>query len=168
MNDNHLDAGYIENNLFKCYHRHKYKKYNAHFDAYYCQYCDSWLEGVCKGNLLTDEKCYCNCATRPNKPSEIMTEPLKPLHTFEFYAELPEEAQDSLRSEGIEMSDWDYILFFPFLGKKALVPTTFRGGPLQVKDETLGRLLTGCYKDEWYYVDDFCGRSGVIGIAYHS
>lgn len=42
----------------------KENRYNKHFDAYFCQKCDVWLELQCG-----DEFCEF-CKDRPKKPSE--------------------------------------------------------------------------------------------------
>ncbi len=141
------------------------RKYSGYFDAYFCQLCDEWLEGKCE---LTADDCYCNCAKRPNKPSEIMKEVLKPLHIFEFYEDLPEEVNRSMSDQGVCMDDWDYLLFFPFLGKSALMPRGWCNTDISPDNYNIDKMLHGCYKNVWKYVDDFGGRSGVVGVAYHS
>ena len=49
----------------RCPYCKEIKKYSAEHDAYYCSYCNVWLEHKCK-----DKKCQF-CKDRPWKPSLI-------------------------------------------------------------------------------------------------
>lgn len=42
------------------------------FDAVVCRSCDLWLEERCE-----DPNCWAGCASRPEKPSQIVGEPAK-------------------------------------------------------------------------------------------
>jgi hypothetical protein len=47
-----------------CEQCNKERQYSTKYDAYYCQACDSWLEGKCG-----DPNCDF-CPTRPEHPSQ--------------------------------------------------------------------------------------------------
>ena len=42
--------------------------YNEEYDAYYCEYCDVWVEDGCG-----DDECTF-CHSRPEKPSQVKSE----------------------------------------------------------------------------------------------
>jgi hypothetical protein len=44
-----------------------YLKYCELYDAFYCQFCDSWKEKKCD-----DPECLMKCYERPDKPSEVI------------------------------------------------------------------------------------------------
>lgn len=43
------------------------KSYNEYFDCFFCDLCDKWLEKKC---CDSPNKCWFNCHTRPEKPSQ--------------------------------------------------------------------------------------------------
>ena len=92
---------------------------------------------------------------------------MNPICNFEIYTDLSEKYILSLSDQGVDVDDWDYLLFFPANGTRAILPYGFKEGPIEPKENALGRLLNGSYKNVWYFVDNFMGRSGVIGVAYH-
>jgi hypothetical protein len=49
----------------RCPECKKRKSYSEFYDAFYCNYCDIWLERLC-----SDRKCKI-CAMLPDKPSEV-------------------------------------------------------------------------------------------------
>ena len=85
--------------------------------------------------------------------------------TFEFYEKLPESAIQSLWDQNICMDDWDYLLFFE--NSELFEKSEYFDTILVPKSYVMGTLLSGCSSNKWFPVDDFMGRKGVIGIAYH-
>jgi hypothetical protein len=89
---------------------------------------------------------------------------------FEFYTcrseEITVEVIDSLWNQDVCMDDWDYMLFF-----EAKFNCEFPEGwdaVTLVPDYHIDRLLTGCCSNKWYPVENFMGKKGFLGMAYHA
>jgi len=92
---------------------------------------------------------------------------------FEYYEEndLTSEEIDSLWGQGVNLDDWDYMLFHEVEGafeKIEWLDTHYFTTHLTANENTVGRLLTGCCSNEWYQVGNFKGRKGLLGVAYHA
>ncbi len=77
---------------------------------------------------------------------------------FEYYDASHEEVYQWLAETDIERDDYDYVLFSECSVGKS------RSIIILMKEQ----FLHGCCSNECYYVEDFFGKNGVIGIAYHS
>lgn len=92
---------------------------------------------------------------------------------FEFYDpdSVNDELIQSLWDQNVCMDDWDYMLFFPD-GFENWMDEAYRSrhfiNELRPKNSTLERLLTGCCFNKWYAVANFNGRTGILGVSYHS
>lgn len=69
--------------------------------------------------------------------------------------DLPRDTRVSLWEQGVNMDDWNYILFLPDSEAAG-----FYGN--------LSELLTGPCDNVWHRVRNFNGRPGLLGIAYHA
>jgi len=92
---------------------------------------------------------------------------------FEYWLpeELNEEQKDALWAEDVCMDDIDYMLFFEELEiVKPVIPHRLRYFKYKIEpvDAQIECLLHGCCENKWYEVKDFCGRSGILGVAYHA
>lgn len=87
---------------------------------------------------------------------------------FEFYEpyDLDEETIRDLWDQGINMDDWDYLLFFEATHTLKL-PMEFHQITLSPRNPNIERLLTGSYANKWWPIGNFQGRKGIIGVAYH-
>lgn len=90
---------------------------------------------------------------------------------FEFYdyksQEMTEEVVDSLYKQNICMDDWDYLLFFS-VDYIAAFPKGWDNVTVAPSNYTVGRLLNGCCYNKWYPVENFMGKKGFLGVAYHA
>lgn len=50
----------------KCHVCENTLKYSDNYEAFYCENCNEWSEGLCR-----DEKCF-YCTNRPSKPIELL------------------------------------------------------------------------------------------------
>ncbi len=94
---------------------------------------------------------------------------------FEFYdsesKEITQEFIDHLWKLDICMDDWDYMLFFESGFK------TWEDEPchsnmwtieLRPTNSHIECLLNGYCYNKWYPIDDFMGKKGILGVAYHA
>lgn len=88
---------------------------------------------------------------------------------FEFYeyGDLDAEEINSLASQKVYMSYWDYVLFVPSSFSKYFVASEGTKGELEPISYQVQRLLTGCAHNSWHKVKDFKGRQGILGVAYN-
>lgn len=86
---------------------------------------------------------------------------------FEMHETLADEVLDCLRSQDINIDDWDYMLFVEehFEHEFAMHQESRIMEPLSHEVEGL---LHGSCSNIWYSLTDFMGRKGILGIAYHS
>jgi hypothetical protein len=84
---------------------------------------------------------------------------------FEMHEHLADEVLDSLRDAKINVDDWDYVLFIEQEYEHQFV---ILDEGLEPRSYEVQGLLHGSCGNCWYYVMDFMGRTGIIGIAYHS
>lgn len=87
---------------------------------------------------------------------------------FEFYEPdcLDEDTIAELWDQGVNMEDWDYMLFFEAVHNIEL-PRRFNKITLEPRNDNIAGLLRGCCANHWYPVINFKGRKGVLGVAYH-
>lgn len=74
---------------------------------------------------------------------------------LQFFNELSRELIDQLWEQKVCMDDWDYGLFIESSEELLL-------------EHDLENLLHGCCYNKWYFVKDFKGKSGMLGLAYHA
>lgn len=89
---------------------------------------------------------------------------------FEFYdmasSDITTKVVLHLADQGVCMDDWDYMLFFETKYKREF-PKEWDCG-IEPRNYNVQQLLRGCCSNKWYVVDDFLGRKGFLGVAYHS
>ena len=84
---------------------------------------------------------------------------------LEFYDHLGGDQIEKLWKQGIDMDDWDYLLFVP-----AAYHTEFvKDGDGNIEPECfqLSRLLVGGCRNTWYE-GKLYNKKGFIGVAYHA
>jgi len=92
---------------------------------------------------------------------------------FEYYdtTELTDEERDALWEQDVCMDDWDYMLFHEAEGDldefEWIEPEEFTTC-LTPADFYIERLLNGSCYNRWYKVQNFKGRKGILGVAYHA
>ena len=86
---------------------------------------------------------------------------------FEFYEpdDLDDDTVGDLWDLGVNMEDWDYMLFFESVHTVKL-PIEFNKITLEPRNENIARLLSGSCSNVWYPIN-FKGRRGILGVAYH-
>lgn len=76
--------------------------------------------------------------------------------------------KEQLRSQGIDLDDWDYALLCDDLDLFEEAPEVYTEGiTYEPKDWTLDRLLNGCCDNKWYKIK-FNGKVVMAGFAYHA
>jgi hypothetical protein len=88
---------------------------------------------------------------------------------FEMHETLDQETILKLWDQNIIMDDWNYVLFIDEEFNSEFLeiphfPTTIL---LHPKSIYISDLLQGSYENRWYAVNDFMGRKGILGVAYH-
>lgn len=89
---------------------------------------------------------------------------------FEMHEELTDEVLQRLWDQNISMDDWDYVLFLEEKYKDRFYLQE-EDNELMIVNSTsfyIDSLLQGCCANKWFYVKDFMGRSGILGVAYHA
>ena len=88
---------------------------------------------------------------------------------FEMYEDLNQGVIDNLWNQSVDMDDWDYLLFVKDEYKDHFQKTdkSLRGN-FEPKSWQVEKLLQGCCSNAWYEVQDFMGKKGFVGIAYHA
>lgn len=97
-----------------------------------------------------------------------------PLTLIGGYQHLTEEEVNSLRSQGVCLDDWDYMLICSndILIESQREEDDYETGGTKIvtryepKDNSLQGLLVGCCSNTWYKVS-FRGKNLAIGVAYH-
>lgn len=79
-------------------------------------------------------------------------------------ASLPEEVEEKLVEQGVKMDDYDYVVFFP---NTTLSSDEWSKDTCDIADD-FPKLLNGAYENEWFWVKNFFGQSGLLGVAYHA
>ena len=87
---------------------------------------------------------------------------------FEYYSEIQSDIAKKLKGQGVCMDDWDYMLFFEEDEIELVTERKRWRVELTPKDDGVSRLLTGRCSNRWYPVNDFMGRKGILGVAYHA
>jgi hypothetical protein len=87
---------------------------------------------------------------------------------FEYYSEIQSDIAKKLSEQGVSTDDWDYMLFFEEDEIELVRERKRWRVELTPKDDGVSRLLTGRCSNIWYPVNDFMGRKGVLGVAYHA
>jgi len=81
---------------------------------------------------------------------------------------LTREDVEALWQQGVNMDDWDYMLFCPpEVVFKFETPNEYSEGEYGVKEWPLDKLLNGVCSNQWYRAS-FRGKEWAIGVAYHS
>lgn len=77
---------------------------------------------------------------------------------FEYFVSSHEKLYDWLGERDMNRDDYDYALFTTCSNKNQMAIEHVMGN----------NLLHGCCSNDCHYVEDFFGKNGVLGIAYHS
>jgi len=77
---------------------------------------------------------------------------------LEFFLPDDDDIYEWLGEHDICRDDYDYVIF------SECTPNNARKVILMMKDH----LLKGCCSNECTYVEDFFGKDGILGMAYHS
>ncbi len=77
---------------------------------------------------------------------------------FDYYDPNHDGLDDWLRDHDISCDDYDYAIFSECLNKDQMA----------IQRVMKEHLLNGACSNDCHYVEDFFGKNGVLGIAYHS
>lgn len=77
---------------------------------------------------------------------------------FQYFKSHVKEVDLYLDAMAISTDDYDYLIFSECKNKDQI----------HISGIMLAHLLKGCCHNECIYVEDFFGKNGVIGIAYHA
>lgn len=93
--------------------------------------------------------------------------------TFEYHEDISGKIIDELWDQKVDMDDWDYLLFVDEEYAEHFEPNEredyYRGThEPRSSCQHFEKLLQGCCTNAWYKVENFNGKKGFLGIAYHA
>lgn len=77
---------------------------------------------------------------------------------FEYFESFHKGLYEWLGDREMNRDDYDYAIFVQCSNVDQM----------KIQRILIERLLHGCCSNECFYVEDFFGKNGVLGIAYHS
>ena len=86
---------------------------------------------------------------------------------FEFHDNVDMDELNNLAKQKVDIDDWDYMIFFEakFISK---FPEGWSRFSIEPDNYSIQRLLSGSADNRWYLVEDFMGKKGFLGVAYHA
>jgi hypothetical protein len=87
---------------------------------------------------------------------------------FVFYTpnDLSVEEEEYLLSQEINLDDWGHMVFVESFHDFKINPVCYP--EITMKNYSVTRLLNESSRNTWYLIQNFKGKNGVLGIAYHS